>query len=531
MKKNFIRHLTPEEKETFYGAIVLAQSEMPHLIDIFLSMRPFYDSTAKTAYVDADIRVGLSDWFFTKTTPAERAFVVTHEALHVLNAHVIRTQEYELDDAQISADLEINTTLLDSMKLTVIKAPQGILTPKRYGLAPRKSMEYYLKKLNAKKKRNPDDIEITDEPHDYDEQEQDEDQEIEEEENATVNEGESDSEDYYETENKIEEDGDEGSSSEDSSSDGDESQEGDGNQEGEGAGEGAESDSESSGDGEGSESGSSGSNASEGYAESSEAGYECDQLNDERKHHADEAGIEKAGSVEQINAISSAIQRIEEEIKSSSGYSENVSDALAAMVANITAPKMDWTKEFARLISQAYTEAKSGHEHLSYKRVSRRSQGDFIMPGRISYEPTLMFATDISGSMGTEKIEAAVSEAEGIVAKAFKTRRNMSFFAVSTSVSQIRKVRSFKELDLSIGGGTIMSVGYRYVTDLPRKDQPDVFVLATDAELGSNDWQKIAEIVSANPQIVYIMLVISEKDGLVPEEIKGLIKILQLSEF
>ena len=200
-------------------------------------------------------------------------------------------------------------------------------------------------------------------------------------------------------------------------------------------------------------------------------------------------------------------------------------------MANITAPKMDWTKEFARLISQAYTEAKSGHEHLSYKRVNRRSQGDFIMPGRISYEPTLMFPTDISGSMGTEKIEAAVSEAEGIVAKAFKTRRNMSFFAVSTSVSQIRKVRSFKELDLSIGGGTIMSVGYRYVTDLPRKDQPDVFVLATDAELGSNDWQKIAEIVSANPQIVYVMLVISEKDNLVPEGIKGLIKILQLSEF
>lgn len=590
-----IRNLTTEEKQIFYGAVILAQTELGYLREIFFTMRPFYDGTAQTAYIDMSWRVGLSHWFFRETSPAERAFVISHEALHALGRHHRRTVNFDPVDSQVCADLEVNTTLMDSMDLLKITAPEGLLRPANFGLPIKKSLEFYWQKFQEKKDQMgskqqekmkpyspipPQPSQPDDEPDEPEESEQDghsqqgslrddngntqedndNDQGQDSSQKSSDESAEGDSCDSTSegAEQSQSEQGDTDNSDEGSSDDNDSSQgeggeeEGDSSQNGSEGSESSSRPSGSSGDMDSMASGDNGSASSQEGAESdSEAsetsidtttpstskrpsegrsrGYRCDEMNEERR--AAIAEFEASSPVEIGRAASKTIKTIEEEISSSSGASLRNAQALSSLVASLTAPKVDWKKQFQRLVSAAYTDSVSGRDQLSYKKVNRRSDGNIILPGRIDYEPTVIFGLDISGSMGKKKVLAAVSEAEAIVTKAFKSKRKVLFFTVSTDVQNMSLVSSFEDLDLSLGGGTRMSAGFHYVTMMDKKARPDVFVLGTDGELFGEDVDVINDIVRSSPQMTFIMLVISKELPEVLSKLTKRVKIVLMSEF
>ena len=111
-QENPIRLLTQEEQESYSTAVVYGIIIIPAFRDAVALLRPFYDGGAKTAYTDRFARVGLSPWFFSLNI-YQRASVILHETMHVLNNHFAREDALSADPklGNICGDFEINCGL------------------------------------------------------------------------------------------------------------------------------------------------------------------------------------------------------------------------------------------------------------------------------------------------------------------------------------------------------------------------------------------------------------------------------------
>jgi len=162
LSKSPVRKLSKEEREIYGKAIVKAVQWIPAFRDALALMRPYMDASAPTAYTDPHARVGLSYWFFYILNDAQRASVLLHECMHVLNNHFQRREEIsslKMDPQlfNLAGDFEINTVLYTVRFVDLSEGQLPDRAPNNY--PPNKTMEIYADLLAKDLKKAQDDCE------------------------------------------------------------------------------------------------------------------------------------------------------------------------------------------------------------------------------------------------------------------------------------------------------------------------------------------------------------------------------------
>lgn len=256
---------------------------------------------------------------------------------------------------------------------------------------------------------------------------------------------------------------------------------------------------------------------------------ECDESTEERSEAADDAGIEKVSAAEQSIAKKNTMQKIVEESQNRSAGSGAMDEFLKISIGLMSPPKADWRKIFKGIVASFYGQAMLGRNHTSMSRVNRRySQGNMILPGTIDYIPEAMLGFDTSGSMGTKDYKAGLSEIEEILKSIMRGRNSLKVFPVDTQVKGIQCVNSIKDIDFSGGGGTDMSVAFKYVNELPAKKRPSIFILVTD---GGTNWDSIAnELMKARGYRSVILVTDSYMYKNVSPDVRRLATVIDISD-
>lgn len=121
-----------------------------------------------------------------------------------------------------------------------------------------------------------------------------------------------------------------------------------------------------------------------------------------------------------------------------------------------------------------------GRTDYTYSKPSRRQYfyGNIIAPSMRSPIPSVVVCIDTSGSMSEKDLGMAL----GIVDKTLKSlNQSCKVITGDTQVEFVKKVTSFKEVDLLGGGGTDMGALVKAAEDL----SPDLIIVVTD---GYTDW-------------------------------------------
>lgn len=500
IKTNPVRPLTVEERKIYSRAITRAHIFIPAFRDALALLRPYMDATNQTAYVDRYSRVALSYWFLYTLTEEQQASVILHESMHVLNNHIARgelvasksTTQTELN---LAGDMEINTVLT---RVDFVDLREAVYPEKSpYKFPVMQTMERYLGWLLDKKK--------------------------EEEANCPVH-GKA-SKDKSE-EGGPSEDTTNGQNSSESQTAG-EAQAKEGSQPGATEGDSGE---EVSGENQnGSGSGSSTCTCHKGQEEAENGkAWSCDPSTEGKETQADEAGIQRASEVEQnIAKVNTAARILEERNKGGQGFG-HMDEFWDVILRNLMPKKVDWRKILRSLLAQVTDAIARGRSDYTYRRPSRRfSDSEFIFPGMVTYLPKAMWGIDTSGSMGNEDYQRLLNEINGIIKTFMRGKDSLKLFSVDTKVSGIRPVTSLNNLRLSGGGGTQMAKAWQYVNSLPKKQQPDLFILSTD---GFIDWNDVEREVRGSK--FRSIILVTQHSGFLsaPESLRKLIPTIDISD-
>jgi len=513
------RELTAEERDIFAGAVARAVEIMPAFRDAIALIRPFRDYTTPTLYTDRHSRVGIGTLFFLSAVdPYRRASLLLHEAMHILNNHFTRRVDFPIDpESDNSAkDLEINSVLNRSKKtdLSMLLLPsqepfrfpetqsyeQYARLMKNKGLIPDQSAPQLSSPESSLGTSDPDAQPTTgagsQPPEEKKEQGSSEsDEPSEQGEGSEPSEGSESGEGQDQDSNSP---GDSGAQSDGEAEKGDSSEEssegggsqGDDSEESEG-GESSSSSSSDSGP-ESQDPDSIAEQAMEGAAGSQKGSNAapsnaCDHSTSEREQAADDLEIERASSSEQSVARNNTVARIREEAAKSKARGDKAALMMLQQMELAMQPsKVDWRVIFRNIISSSRDAIAMGRTNHTYRRVNKRlSTGEFVFPGMIRYEPNTIMAVDTSGSMSKEDYAFLLSELETIVKSTLRAKDRFKAFCVDAKATEPQTVRSIRDLDLRGGGGTLMEMAVRSIELLPRKEIPDIFILATD---GGTSW-------------------------------------------
>ena len=150
--------------------------------------------------------------------------------------------------------------------------------------------------------------------------------------------------------------------------------------------------------------------------------------------------------------------------------------------AYLSPPKVSWQQKLQRAVRGAIA-YRAGAVDMRYNWPSRRQagigygMGRPVLPALRAPVPRVAVAVDTSGSMGTDELQEAVAECNGIL----KTvGAEIDFVACDCRIQDAGKVRHWKQLvdRLKGGGGTdFRPIMERFNLQRPR---PDIVVVATD---------------------------------------------------
>lgn len=560
-----VRNLLPKEREIYGSAIMRAIEILPSFRDALAILSPFMDATSSTAYTDKYARVGLSYWFFYLADRETRAIALLHESMHILYNHFPRFSTLGITPMKgnIAGDLEINSNLSMLPKAKTILQDFILPDNESMGFPYYKTMEQYNQLINDKLKENKEESQQNDGSSDsengssssngssQDGQSSQSGNSSNSGQQQSSNSGSSGSSGQGNSQSSTNNSSDTGSkygnsyddyvrrasgqkplgssSLEDMMKD-NQSQQQYGNQNGSG-----ENDDNSNGDDVDTSKGS-----FDDYEKSSKINgpmktaktpsYRCDHSTPDRMSAADDAGIEKKSSTSQNIARRNTKARIVEESKSRAAGTGSASDFLKIAAALMDPPKVDWRTLFRRVIAKSYSSSIAGRSFASYKRVNRRSQGSVIFPGMVDYQPSAMLGIDTSGSMGKSDYESLLSEIEGIMKNGMRSKDALRAFCVDTEIKGIELVKSVKDLKLTGGGGTEMAVAFKFVNSLPKKQQPDIFVLGTDGGLYDGDWNIIYPLIRQGKYRTIILITSEYGMNHVPDYIHQVASVIDVSE-
>lgn len=455
-----------QEKE-WLEATTYSALKAPVFTDAISMLIPYMSADVGIACIDEKWRIALNPVFFS--LPREQqAFVICHEACHVLNLHFQRARsahQSDLKSSLLSQDIEIDQQFVDVYGLDM---PSSYPMPDDYGLKPFQSMEQYYPIILQGQ-------------HDGD--------------GAVGNVGNSqqrgsDASESTSDSSRKPDDTNSSSSSNDKKDDGgDESSNG--------------SHSKPSG---------------------------CSNDNPEKmSKQADYAGIEGASTASIVSTLEMTRERAVSMMKKYGKSSGNarIADWLAD---GMTPPKEDWRNLLQSVVSHAKTSKSFQATEQSFSKINKRAAGfipDVVIPGYVSFNPVVMFALDTSGSMGIDAIKSALTEAQGIIDNGLSGGCTLKAFCVDTQMKDVQMVSDVSDLDVTGRGGTDMMPAFRYINELPVVDRPDLFVLATD---GFVPWESCRNHMPTWECSVVIL--ITSHDGVkqVPDWLADIASIIDIDE-
>lgn len=123
-----------------------------------------------------------------------------------------------------------------------------------------------------------------------------------------------------------------------------------------------------------------------------------------------------------------------------------------------------------------------GAPEMTYRRFSRRQQPDLPrLKGRINSQPSAVVILDTSGSMCSGEDQA---KALTVIAQGLARLSSFRVFAGDTRICSDKRVSALSQIEWAGGGGTDMA---RLIDEVDRKYSPDSIVLVTD---GYTPWPK-----------------------------------------
>lgn len=257
---------------------------------------------------------------------------------------------------------------------------------------------------------------------------------------------------------------------------------------------------------------------------------EVDRVRDE----ADRAGVRKVRPASKSKATEQMMDEMEKSIRMNGRPGSSTLDETFLVMLDkvIHPPELNWRSLLRTTASDLMSKQAYQKTEYSFKRVNRRGSAfmkDCAFPSMVGYAPLVMMAIDTSGSrVDGEQFVVDMQNASDILKAVGKlSKHSFSAFCVDTDVKKIQPVNRVEDLDFTGGGGTDMSVAFRYVRDLPRRKRPDVFVLATD---GGFDWDKCAKVWPDNMKII---ILITDawylQPGKIPDWVYGEAKVIDCS--
>ena len=162
-------------------------------------------------------------------------------------------------------------------------------------------------------------------------------------------------------------------------------------------------------------------------------------------------------------------------INAAQGAGQEVPETIKRMVAELTAPKLDWTDVLRVSIESSLK------NDFTFMRPSKRS-GEVIFPGMNKDEMlNIAIALDMSGSIADTVAKEMLSEVQGIMGQ--YTDYKITVFCFDTGVYNVDTFSSddgrlITEYDLAGGGGTDFDVVYKYMEQ--QGLEPDQLIMFTD---------------------------------------------------
>lgn len=152
--------------------------------------------------------------------------------------------------------------------------------------------------------------------------------------------------------------------------------------------------------------------------------------------------------------------------------------------AELQPPKVPWTRELAAVIRRNQAEV-MGAVDYTWKKLSRRSTDEILLPGLRRPKVEVITVIDTSGSMGDADLAKCLTEFAGVLKVVGLD--GARFISVDAAAHISKKVFKTSQVTLAGGGGTDMRVGIDTALDM--KPKPDVVIVLTD---GYTPWPEHA---------------------------------------
>lgn len=552
--------LTTDEKRIWSASVAGAGVAAPVLLTALTMLQPYHSKIVDVAAIDKDWRIALGDSFF-QYTQHEREAIVIHECLHVTCNHFSRAKiagQTDTDITNTAEDLEINQMVAS---LRRVRLPQGVLYPNCKSAPAGASiidvpaghlMESYYRMISnghglddmnreisrQQSQANPDANDNRESnnhdsgsPSDDNDMKQGDGPTRDEQKNNRFNRpkmiGPKNADTSHQHDDGTHHDDQsqgEPMRSEEDGATKDNSNDDSGMRDAEGNGPhaaGPNDEGNGNADFEGNDDGMIG-----GLC----GNRELERVTDE----ADRAGVSKVRPASQSKATEGVLEETSKRMRMNGtpGVSTMDEKFIVMLDKVVHPPELDWRRLLRTTASDLMSKQAYQKTEYSFKRVNRRGSAfmkDCAFPSMVGYAPVVMMAIDTSGSRTDgEQFQMDMQNASEILKAVGKLSKNsFSAFCVDTDIKRIQPVNRVDDLDFTGGGGTDMSVAFKYATSLPRRKRPDVFVLATD---GGFDWDKC---VPFWPDSMKVIILITDawylQPGKIPDWVYDEAKVIDCS--
>lgn len=148
--------------------------------------------------------------------------------------------------------------------------------------------------------------------------------------------------------------------------------------------------------------------------------------------------------------------------------------------SKITPPQVPWQQVLRQAVRTA-VQRRRGAADYSYSRPSRRASAvqGVVLPSMHESVPQIAVVLDTSASMGSQRLQAAVNEIEG-VCRALSAQ--VRLVQVDALVQADVTVQSLSGITVKGMGGTDMNVGIRHVVASQKRKPVDAIIVVTDGD-------------------------------------------------